>query len=435
MDSEVNTKEKIRVSVKLIKQLSTTFYPKTRMIFDELVSNSRDAMSTEVHIETSKDEIVIRDDGEGMTHRELVKFFYISHTDKLESPIKMRGDMKRYIIGRFGIGKLSLYQICNIFRIETVKDGTMSWTDFDFSELESKDFIDELDLNVHSAPADKGTPSGTTIRLFGLNTRRSRGYNSTALRRALGRSIRPDPTFAIYVDGVKVKSDKLVGSVHEIGEEEGRIPGVGTVTGKIFYTTDPLKKDEAGVFVRVFGRVVNENPRLIDFSSLRSPKALSRRTLVDVDADFLADAVMTNRNGFVEDDDKYKKFLDWLRTTLNRHNADEVVEYKKRMQKEESESLIDGVSPIIRRARKRMGLLEDYDIKVMPIGSYEPECVIENARKAIVINSHHPMYLKAREDMCLVYHVIKAVIVQIALEKSRDLEDFRRNYEKLVSTI
>lgn len=58
--------EKIRVGTALIKQLSSSFYPKTYMIFDELVSNSRDAGATEVKLGIYKDHIEVDDNGDGM---------------------------------------------------------------------------------------------------------------------------------------------------------------------------------------------------------------------------------------------------------------------------------------------------------------------------------------------------------------------------------
>lgn len=82
----------MRVGTQIIRQLSTTFYPNIRMIFDELVSNARDAMATEVKIFLGADKIVIEDNGEGMSPDGLEKFFFISSTEKETGKIRTKGN-------------------------------------------------------------------------------------------------------------------------------------------------------------------------------------------------------------------------------------------------------------------------------------------------------------------------------------------------------
>src|SRR3989338_6592464 len=81
---------KIKVGTDLIRQLSTTFYPHTRMIFDEIISNSLDAMSSVVKLDIQTDTITFEDNGEGMTRDQLVKFFYIAHTEKKSGETKTK---------------------------------------------------------------------------------------------------------------------------------------------------------------------------------------------------------------------------------------------------------------------------------------------------------------------------------------------------------
>lgn len=163
--------EKIRVGTALIKQLSSSFYPKTYMIFDELVSNSRDAGATEVKLGIYKDHIEVDDNGDGMDRAELVKFFYISSTHKAQKTERYVRGVKRDIIGKFGIGKISMYQICNKFRIESWRDGVLSYADFNFAEFEKSEYIDNFFLDVKSKPTDK-KGSGTKILMTELKLER-----------------------------------------------------------------------------------------------------------------------------------------------------------------------------------------------------------------------------------------------------------------------
>lgn len=156
----------MRVGTQIIRQLSTTFYPNIRMIFDELVSNARDAIATEVKIYIGTDKIMIEDNGYGMSPEELEKFFFISSTDKEPGEIKITGSIKRAIIGKFGIGKLSMYRICNKFEITTWRDGVTSRATFDFSEFESKKFVDEFELDVEEI-GQQAKGHGTMARVAG----------------------------------------------------------------------------------------------------------------------------------------------------------------------------------------------------------------------------------------------------------------------------
>src|SRR3989338_6983503 len=119
-------KTKIRVGVSLIKQLSETFYPSVNAVFGELISNASDAFAKTVRVTLSNEDIVIEDDGTGMSPEELTKFFHISASRKDSGMIKQFKGIKRSIIGRFGIGKLSMYRICKRFEITTWKDGIES---------------------------------------------------------------------------------------------------------------------------------------------------------------------------------------------------------------------------------------------------------------------------------------------------------------------
>lgn len=206
--------DRIRVGTALIKQLSTSFYPNPRMVFDELVSNARDAMATLVKIRINDSQITIQDNGEGMDREALIKFFYISHSDKPEAPVKTMGDIKREIIGRFGIGKLSLYQICSWFKIESWKDGTISESTFDFRKFEKNEFIDDFRLDVVSYPT-KLEGSGTRITLCGLK----QAVSAKLLKKGLMRTMPLADDFQVELTGPGIDGTVTLRSEDLVGEE------------------------------------------------------------------------------------------------------------------------------------------------------------------------------------------------------------------------
>ena len=445
-DESLEGKERIRVGVKIIKQLSTTFYGKSRMIFDELVTNARDAMASEVSIDISPDMIIVTDNGEGMSREELTRFFYISHTERVEGQIRNLRGIKRKVIGKFGIGKLSMYQICRTFDITTWKDGVESHATFNFEELEKKKFIDEVELSVQSKKTDK-RGSGTVIVLTGLK----KAINPEQLRKELSFSMPLSPDFKILVNGYECQKMRLGGTSYKIDKD---VPGVGQVRGEIIFTDDNLPSHEAGIYIRVFGRVVNDDPRILDLSSLRSALVFSRRTWGDLNVDSLNDAIQSNRNSFIKDDPRYQAFIKWLVTKLNQLNFVQYKSYSLARAEEENKIISREVVPVLRniikylepkKGRKtpviesaeemeKFNLHGDpYTMKVEPAGARMPESIIDKERQILVINSDHPQYKLAQEFKCQDFLAMKAAIIVVALEYSRSINQFRRVYNRASS--
>jgi hypothetical protein len=429
--------EKMRVGTKLIRQLSSTFYPNPRMVFDELISNSRDALATNVTVNILEDKITIEDDGMGMTPEELVKFFYISYTEKGEVPIIRRGNIKREIIGRFGIGKLSLYQICKSFDIETWRDGTLSKANFDFEKFEKDEFIDNFKLKVSSEKGGR-IGSGTLITLNGLKYEIG-GMN---LVRDLQKTMPITSDFNITIVGGGIdrpmtlsSKDVDVGKKHEINEE---IKEVGNVTGTIIYTKKERGED-FGIFIRIFGRLVNlDNPHtIVNFSSLTHARQFARKIIADLNVNGLNDALQTNRSGFIVSHPSYKKFHEWLVTKLNALNEEEYADWEKIRNKKEVEeipSLISNFLNIATEGYKKIGKkFPNFNINVKPVGPSEPEASIDK-KGNIIINSENPMYVNARSQGKLwgaFYHLLKSSIVLVAFEGAKDLNEFKEIYDFL----
>jgi len=457
MDKAIKTKgEKLRVGTKIIRQLSTTFYGKARMIFDELVTNSHDALATKVNIEIAPERIIVEDNGEGMTRDQLVRFFYISHTDRIPGEMKTLRGRKRRIIAKFGIGKLSMYQICKKFDITSWRDGIESHAIFDFDAIEKKDFIDEIELEVDSSKTDR-KDSGTRIVLTELKSI----IDPEQIIKGLSMTMPLKPDFEVRVNGIKLEPVPLVGHVRKVKKF---VPDVGEVTGKIIYTRDPMPSHEAGVYIRVFGRIVNNDPRILDFSSLSGARSLSRRIFGDLEVDGLDEAVLSNRSSFISDHPKYVNFLKWLETTLNRFNREEIEIFSARKRARDNEIITREIAPALREslevlgmARKsrglpgrkpqkgpKLGIVESeksfvlhgkpIHMRIDAIGESSPEVLIDK-KGDLVINSDHPLYKLSEEFKCEDFHSLKATLVAVAIEMSRSIEQFKRNYNKLASTV
>lgn len=446
----------MRVGVSLIKQLSTAFYADIANVFDELVSNAYDAGATHVKIVIKPHEISLEDDGIGMSSEELMRFFYISHTDKLDAKkYRHLGHLKRAIIGRFGIGKLSMYRLCRKFTITTWKDGVVSTSEFNFEDLEKLAFIDELNLSVRKAPVvQHGVEKhGTLLTLQDLKKK----MNATVIRRHLSKTMPLKPDFKLTVNGIECAPEKLEGVMYNIEDE---LPGFGPVNGFLIYTHEPLHERDAGVYVRVAGRVVNHNPRIIELGHLRSALSLSRKTYMELNADWLYDAIKSDRTGFLTDNPKYIRLLDWLTPTLNKYNG---IEMKRRG--EEKEANEDGA--VTHALRHRFSVMRTQEessasphsasVKVRDVEE-EPEGMVRVdfqgkkfriitisgsstgqvwsiSKDLILVNLSHPLATEARRRGCLDFHVLNIAIQAISRESSSTLEEEKINYEVLARQV
>lgn len=466
------TSSKIKVGTDIIRHLSTTFYPRPQIIFDELISNSRDAMAKNVHLHVNEKTISIEDDGEGMSHDELVHFFYISHSTKPEEPIKTKGGLKREIIGRFGIGKLSLYQICNFFDISTWKDGAMSQASFDFRKFEREEYVDDFTLQVYSEKSSS-RKSGTRIVLNGLK----KTINARDIKRHLGRTMPLTKDFKVIISGVGLarpvtlaSEDVLKGNLDIEYPIDEFVPNVGQVTGAIAYTK--YETPESGVYVRVFGRLVNfSNPHgIINFSSLTHAYGFARKIYADLNVNGLSEALLTNRAGFLITHPAYLSFQAWLKKKLNDYNVEvnkkwnavkkdaEVPVIKERISNlfsVQREKITNKAFPSSETDKHKRSSVEKpkimpkvhevdnsmlihgkkFEIEVEPTGENEPEAVLDKKRNVIIINSLNPLYEISRSHggvWGVQYHAMRAAIVVFALETSRDLAQFRNTYNRLV---
>ena len=453
----------LRVGVSLVKQLSDTLYNHKFMVIEELIANAYDAWATEVSVTVSHEEIVVQDNGEAMTPEELTRFFYISHTEKTRQKIKVKGKLERKLLGKFGIAKLSIYQVAEAFEITSWKNGVEAHAEFNFKDLEKKQFIDELTLEVESKPAPNHS-IGTKIRLF--NLRKEKEITASDLQRHVPQRLALGPQFTIRVNGkICATTEHLPAKlIYTIDEE---IEEVGKIKGEIRYLIKTLPDDRSGVYVKVLGRVVNHNPRIIDLNNLTSPQSLARRTFGILEVDSLNNAIQAIRGGFIEDDPKYRKFLEWLSRKLNGLNKKALPYFTDEVRRKEAARL-PGV--LAQRLQPRMELRENASthergfsakrteskkqkegreirednttsfliggkravIVLAPLGSENSEAVYEQEQRRVVINSDHPIYQEASKKRCLEYHGFKAAAVALAAALSRGNKEFLEYYDLII---
>ena len=122
-----------------IEHLGIHQYSTLPPVLAELVANAYDAEAKEVSIylfDRDKKEIVVEDNGHGMTFTELnSKFLRIGRNRREEENSEKSKNGKRLVIGKKGIGKLSFFGISPKIKIETIQNNKKNSFLLELAEL------------------------------------------------------------------------------------------------------------------------------------------------------------------------------------------------------------------------------------------------------------------------------------------------------------
>jgi hypothetical protein len=116
-------KYKMTIGVNVLKHLGLNLYSNLPAVLTEVVANAWDADATEVNISIDdlNCKIEISDNGIGMTLDDVnKKFLHVGYEKRRDITVTPR--FKRKVMGRKGIGKLSLFSIANNIEVFTSKD-------------------------------------------------------------------------------------------------------------------------------------------------------------------------------------------------------------------------------------------------------------------------------------------------------------------------
>lgn len=116
------------ISLNVLNHLGLNLYSNVPAVLSEVVANSYDADATRVDIalDPTAGRVVIEDDGHGMTRQEVNDRFLNVGYRRREEGEASTPTYGRAVMGRKGIGKLSLFSIANSVEVHTVKEGERS---------------------------------------------------------------------------------------------------------------------------------------------------------------------------------------------------------------------------------------------------------------------------------------------------------------------
>jgi hypothetical protein len=115
---------KFEVDLNVINHLGVGLYSSTPAALTELVANAWDADASNVWITIADDSIVIEDDGHGMDAAAIAKkFLHVGYSRRASPSANKSASGRRRVMGRKGIGKLSMFALADRVRVTSKVDG------------------------------------------------------------------------------------------------------------------------------------------------------------------------------------------------------------------------------------------------------------------------------------------------------------------------
>ena len=301
----------MKIELTVIEDLGIRLYSRLPQVLAEIVANAWDANAPTVEITLQEGNInddstiIVRDSGHGMTYGEIGdKYLRVGRKRRTEEGNKTKGK-KRDVMGRKGIGKLSVFGIARKAEIRTVHDGKLSVFRMDVDTmLNEARKTGKYMPSIISADKDTDEDDGTIITLTGL-TRKTR-IDTQAVRRGIAKHFTIiGKEFCVSVNGKQIlPSDKFAENNWEkkwpIDEPVSEEKPEWVVSGWIGASRQPLVEEDRGITITAKGKLI-QSPTMFGIKS--GSKYSYSYIAGEIKAEFCdmdIDSVATDRHSIVD---------------------------------------------------------------------------------------------------------------------------------------
>lgn len=349
----------MKLSLNVLNHLGLRLYSNVPTVLSEVVANSYDADATQVNIilDSSSESIVIIDNGHGMTLEDINnKFLYVGYSRR-EQGYGITPKFHRPVMGRKGIGKLSLFSIANQIEVFTkCKNESTGRTENNGLSMNRYDIETEINITEKYNPKeidfiDFEYETGTKIVI--TDFKRSTQQSSSWLRKRLARRfsiIGSEYSFEVSVNGEvitindrdfykKIQFIWLIGNVplllgddHNFLKREqinGKIDGtdyeISGWIGSVEYPSD-LKQDGVNnnkISIISRGKMAQED--VLDTyieGGIYASYLIGEITADFLDVDNNDDIATSNRQSINEDDPRYIELKNRVYAILKKIQGD-----------------------------------------------------------------------------------------------------------------
>jgi Histidine kinase-, DNA gyrase B-, and HSP90-like ATPase len=345
----------LRISRLTIDKLGVKLYDKVSAAVAELIANSYDADATEVEVQlplgtelATKDkktkepvdkgfEIIVKDNGHGMTPTEARQFYLEVGRDRRGYPEQggTSREKHRPVMGRKGIGKLAPFGICRVIEVISAGGGPVDGKGYLVTHffLEFDKIVQDTDAPVPLEVGDKdetyADARGTTIRLTKFLPKRvpdaDTFHRQLATRFALAATdfeikvtdTKQSPPTASTVEQFQVavsEATKVDVSSHPVPAEDGeKLP----VTGWLAMAKEAYKNEEgAGVRIYARGKIVATTRDFEQPAGFTGEFTMRSYLVGEIHADWLdeddgEDLIRTDRQSILWDSERGQALKDW----------------------------------------------------------------------------------------------------------------------------
>lgn len=290
-------------------------YRSTEVALKELVDNAWDADADNVDIilpkPLSKDPIIVKDDGSGMTEVEIEREYLVIASNRRSRRGEITPKKKRKVKGRKGIGKFAGLMASSTMYLETTSRGKCCSFTLNSSDLTEYKDLDGMPimLNVESIELkNHGTKIILTELVQGLKF-----PNPDRLRQILMYEYGRENDFNITVDGKPLGVDDIQGDYTELNKN---VVGVGDVNLRFTISDNKKKHRQAGIVVKVEGKVIGEPTFFGLDEDEEVPKKLLHKLYGEVEASGLFDHVTSDWGALIENSELFDSLKEYIRPIL-----------------------------------------------------------------------------------------------------------------------
>jgi hypothetical protein len=318
-------------------------YRSSELAIKELVDNSWDADSDNVSISlpevNTSDPIIVFDNGSGMTSAEVENEYLWIANDRRSRKGERSLTKNRLVKGRKGIGKFAGLMSANLMEIVTFARGKKTTIKISKDDLvKSRNDLEKIKLPIFVEPCDIDE-HGTKITLSSLN-QNLLFPNPDRLRQILIMDYGRCTGFKISVNGIPISVQDIPG---DKVNESAVLPKAGKVKLNVTFTDGIKNLKNAGIAIRVKGKIVGRPSFFGLEDDDEIPKKLLKKIYGEIEADGLNDCVTADWGAIIENCEAFVETSDWikihLKEKIEKHFSNEVQLQKARLQKQINERL------------------------------------------------------------------------------------------------
>ncbi|WP_437011293.1 BbrUII/HgiDII family restriction enzyme [Streptomyces sp. enrichment culture] len=338
------------LDLNVLNHLGINLYSNIPAVLSEIVANAYDADATRVDItiDQKSGRVVIQDNGSGMSLQDVNgRFLSVGYRRREQPNGAITPKHHRPVMGRKGIGKLSLFSIARVINVDTVKEET---GERNALVMRLADIEQAMTRNGDDSYRPEPQPTdhidfahGTRIILSDL--KKSLGNTPGALRKRLARrfsALGASNDFRLFINGTEVTiADRdyfhKIQYLWTFGNEEAgeqtaaqckklehhvHLPSAteyGTISGWIGTVSNSRDLKESGgenlnqITLMTRGKLAHED--ILD--ELRETSVYRSYMIGELTADFLddddkEDIATSSRQKIIEDDPRYEALIEWL---------------------------------------------------------------------------------------------------------------------------